>query len=98
MLDVTMMINEANKVGMEAPSRRKKMSFRDFSTIGADFIDFKSCKFKGVSGYLYIMESLLDEEQVAFIKHFKNTAISVCAYRYAPEIKQSVVFIGNKCL
>lgn len=88
------MINEATKAEFDIPSRRKKMNFRDFETIGIRFTDFHKNKY----GYVYRLEKVLTTKQKEFILHFNNTRIAITQTEYAPELKKSLVLIANKCL
>lgn len=92
-MDITRMIDSANRAELEAPSRRKKMCWTDFESIGAKFIGFYQNKY----GYVYRMESILTQEQKDYILHFKNTKVALGHPEYAPEIKQSLVLIAHKC-
>lgn len=76
-----------------AITRRRKMDFRDFDTLGVHFNTFYRTKL----GYVYRLESILTQEQKEFILSFKNTKIALASYQYAPEIKHSMVLIANKC-
>lgn len=40
---------------------------------------------------------LTDEEKAWILGNWKNTSLFVSQCQYAPEIKNSAVFIGNKC-
>ena len=92
-MDITRMINDAHKAEFKTPSRRRKMCFRDFESIGACFNDFYRSKL----GYVYVMESILTQEQKDYILHFKNTRVALASHKYVPEIKKSLVLIADKC-
>lgn len=78
--------------------KKQKMYLGDMLDAGIEYIDFQRVTNKktGVKGWRYILENPLTEKQVAIINSFKNTVISSCQYRYAPEIKHDTLIILDK--
>ena len=52
----------------------------------------------GIHGTRYILSAPLTPDQIAVIVHFKNTLVSSCSYRYAPEIKYDCLILFDKCI
>ena len=78
--------------------KRQKMRFEDMNAIGIQFFDFHRVhNANNEKGYRYILCNPLTPEQVAFIQSFKNTIISECHCKYAPEIRHNTLIILNKC-
>jgi len=76
--------------------RKQKMTLETLVSLGFDYIDsipVYSTK-TGKKGIRYILEKYFtDEEKTALQQAYKNIVISECHYRYAPEIKHSVIII-----
>ena len=53
---------------------------------------------KTIKGVRYRLANRLTQEQKDYILSFKNTIISDCYLKYAPEIKYDVVIILDKCI
>lgn len=80
--------------------KKQKMYLGDMLDAGIEYIDFQPVvnKKTGEKGYRYILENPLTEKQVIIINSFKNTVISSCQYRYAPEIKHDTLILLDKCI
>lgn len=79
--------------------KRLKMNFWDFDKIGQCYHDFQRVSDnKGNEGYRYTLGKKLTQEQIDIIKSYKNTIISSCQHKYAPEIKYDTVIILDKCI
>ncbi len=78
---------------------KRKMSFEDIIHLGIEYFAFRRVKCKnGLSGYLYVLDKPLSDGQRKAVSGYKNTVISTCTYRYAPEIKHDSLIILNKCI
>ena len=79
--------------------KKQKMYLGDMLDAGIDYIDFQCItEANKYSGYRYIIEKPLTEKQIAIINSYKNTIISYCYYRYAPEICYDTVILLDKCI
>lgn len=78
--------------------KRQKMNFSDLINMNVNFHDFHRVHDSiGNKGTRYILSNPLTDEQIKVINNFKNTIISSCQYRYAPEIKYTTLIILDKC-
>lgn len=75
---------------------KKKMSFGDLLAIG-DYYAFSQACVDGVRGTIYKMCKPLSDEQKEEISRWKNTKLFIAQSQYAPELKRTAVFIGDKC-
>ena len=79
--------------------KRQKMNFYDLIDMNINYHDFQQVHDNaGNKGTRYILSNMLTDEQIAKINSFKNTIISTCQYRYAPEIKYQTLIILDKCI
>lgn len=76
--------------------RKQKMTLETLVSLGYNYIDYMpvySTK-TGKKGIRYTLEKYLSaDETKALQQSYKNIVISDCYYRYAPEIKHSVIII-----
>lgn len=78
--------------------RKRKMCFRDFDSFGIHFVDAQRVKNSvGQSGWRYVLDKPLTEDQKSIISGFKNTIIGTVRHRYAPEILHDTVILTDKC-
>lgn len=77
--------------------KRRKLYFGELSNMGFGYHAFHRAVCHGVKGWNFVMSMPLTGEQKEYILSFKNTALTTCSYRYAPEIVYDVVFLGDKC-
>ena len=77
---------------------RVKANLGDIWNLGSGYHDFYNVHRKdGIKGELFKFRKLSDED-IAFIKQWKNTDIVTVQYQYAPEIKSYGVVIFEKCI
>lgn len=82
-------------------AKRRKMTWYDLGDRSIDFVDFTPNvlhKPTGIKGTMYRLAEPLSDEDRDFIMSWKNTLISSCRYRYAPEIEGECIFIAYKCM
>ena len=78
--------------------KRQKMNLRDMDMHGIDFYAHQRVRdSKGNTGYRYILCNPLTDEQIKVVNSFKNTIVSTCHHRYAPEIRHDTLIILDKC-
>lgn len=76
--------------------RKQKMTLETLVSLGYDYIDSMPVYSHktGKKGIRYVLDKYLtDEETKALQQSYKNIVVSDCYYRYAPEIKHSVIII-----
>lgn len=73
---------------------KKKLIF-DF-VVKLGYSDFYHTKINGISGVADILCNRLNMEQKEYINTFNNTKIGLRIYKQAPELKQDILFLGNK--
>lgn len=79
--------------------KRKKMLLSDMINNDINYFNFNRVKNNlGVSGWRYVLEKPLTDEQKIFILTFKNVVIGDCHYKYAPELKYNTLIIFDKCI
>ena len=74
---------------------KKKLNFGFIANLG--YFDFYNKTINGVKGTVFVMCCKLSEKQREEILSYKNTKIGTRQFRYAPEIKHDLIFLGNKC-
>lgn len=76
----------------------KKIKMQHFDLLNfCGFYAESRAKFANTKGYLYKMDRLLTDQEKEKILSYKNTLIFTMAPEYAPEMKRSAVFLGDKC-
>ena len=78
---------------------KSKMTLGDIVEAGIEYCAFQRIRnLDGVSGYRYILDKPLTKSQKEFVSKFKNTIVSSCGYRYAPEIRHETLTLFDKCI
>ena len=78
--------------------KRQKMNFSDLVNMNIEYHAFQRVHdTMGNRGTRYVLSKPLTAEQIEIINNFKNTVVSSCKYRYAPEIQYSTLIILDKC-
>lgn len=73
---------------------KKKLNFEFVVKLG--YSAFYHTKINGISGVVYILCNRLNMEQKEYINTFNNTKIGKRTCKQAPELKQDLLFLGNK--
>ena len=81
---------------------KKKLSFSEMCNRVSyyDYRDTKITKKDGVvvKGTLYKLDRMLTDDEKKELVEFGNVRLYVSQCQYAPEIKRSCVFLGDKCI
>ncbi len=75
--------------------RKRKIPFEVISNLG--YYKYAPGKVGDMSGWFYWMDKELTDEQKAGVGKYENTRLFISQCEYAPEIRHSVIFVGNKC-
>ena len=75
--------------------KKKKLSFAYVANLG--YFDFYRHKINGVSGWSYVLDKKLTETEKEYINSFNNTVLGCRRCLQAPELKNDIIFLGNKC-
>lgn len=75
--------------------KKRKLNFGYVANLG--YFEFRPATVQGIKGIAYLLCSKLTEDQKKEILSYQNTKITTFQYRWAPEIKHDVIFLGNKC-
>lgn len=83
-------------------ARKVRLSFSELCNLVSyyDFYNTSVTKKDGtrIRGTMYKIDRMLtDKEKIELLK-FKNVWLFVSQCQYAPEIKRSCVFLGDKCI
>ena len=75
--------------------KKKKLSFQFVADLG--YFDFYRTKINGVAGFCYVLCNRLTDVQRAEINSYNNTKLGTRTAVFAPEIKNDLLFVGDKC-
>ncbi len=79
--------------------KRQKMNLSDLINNNIDYYDFgRFTLLNGVRGTYYKLAKPLTKEQRELVFSFRNTSTGIRTTQYAPELKDDVVFIYDKCI
>lgn len=73
---------------------KRKIPFSEVANLG--YYKFAKGVWKGVKGFFYWVDTLSNEDQTK-VERYNNTEILKSKCEFAPEIKSSVIFVGDKC-
>ena len=75
--------------------KRKKFNLWDVAEYG--YYNYIRASVGGIRGFLYYIDKKLTDEDKDYILSFKNTKLFHVQSQYAPEQKNNVIFLGDKC-
>ena len=79
--------------------KRQKMNLSDLIDNNIDYYGFGRFTLpNGVRGTYYKLDKPLTKEQHDFVFSFRNTSTGICTTQFAPELKNDIVFIYDKCV
>lgn len=79
--------------------KKQKMSLYDMNNLNIHYHDFQRVKnADGLKGYRYTLDKPLTAEQLQAVNSYKNTIVSSCYYKYAPEIQYTTLILTDKCI
>ena len=77
--------------------RKHKIPFGVMTNIVNYYMLQRGKHITGIRGYFYFCDKPLTDAQRKELEKYDNVDIGSVQYRYAPEIKHDVVFVGDKC-
>lgn len=79
--------------------KKQKMSLYDMDDLNIHYHDFQRVtNAEGLKGYRYTLDKPLTAEQLQAVNSYKNTIVSSCYYKYAPEIQYTTLILTDKCI
>lgn len=83
-------------------ARKARLSFSELCNLVSyyDFYNTSVTKEDGtrIKGTMYKIDRMLTDKEKTELLKFKNVRLFVSQCQYAPEIKRSCVFLGDKCI